>query len=69
MRTETFTNEHGVQIQIHFDDLQYQLLEKIDCYDSSWECRGYDANGNQYSGIAQISCDECVEIEDIEQIN
>ena len=68
MQTETYTNENGVEIQVHFDDLQYQLLEKIDCYDATYECRGYDANGNTYSGIASISCDECVGIDDIEQI-
>jgi len=69
MQTETFINENGVEIQVHFDDLQYQLLERVDCYDASYECRGFDDNGNEYSGIANISCGECVNIEDIEQIN
>ena len=68
MTTETFTNENGVDIQVHFDDLEYQLLEKIDCYDATYECRGSDDAGNRYSGIASISCDECVGIEDIELV-
>lgn len=67
MRTETFTTDSGVEIQVHFDDLQYQLMEEdIDERMEIYECRGYDANGTQYSGIAEFSCDELESITDIE---
>lgn len=69
MSTETYTNENGVEIQVHFDDLEYALLEVISVHDKVYECRGYDANGCEYSGIATISCDELVCIEDIEPLN
>lgn len=68
MNTEIYTNENGVEIQVHFDDLEYQLLEVISYHDKVYECRGYDANGSTYSGIATISCDELASIEDIEQL-
>lgn len=68
MQTETFKTEHGLEIQVHFDDLQYGLLEVISAHDKVYECRGYDANGRDYSGIATFSCDELISIEDIEQL-
>jgi hypothetical protein len=66
MDTSTYTSETGTEMVVHWDDLEYQLLERIDCYDQTYECRGHDANGNIYSGIASISCGDCVDIEDIE---
>lgn len=54
------------ETEVTFDDLEFQLLGKIDCYDSTYECRGTDTDGNIYSGISSISCGECVDIEDIE---
>lgn len=68
MITETYKTDNGLEIQVHFDDLQYGLLEAISVHDKVYECRGYDANGRDYSGIATFSCDELISIEDIEQL-
>ena len=37
-------------------------LEVIDSYDRSVEVLGYDADGNEYSAVGMMSCDELVEI-------
>lgn len=69
MKTETYTTDNGVEIQVHFDDLQYQFLDHdSEERSATYECRGYDANGIQYSGIAEFSCDELESITDIEQL-
>lgn len=67
METRTFKTESGVEKQVHFDDLQYQLLDVVD-HTAEYECRGYDANGQDYSGIAIFTCGELEEIVDIEEI-
>ena len=58
------------EIEVTFDDLQYQYLS----HDSeersvTYECRGFDSDGNIYYGIAEFCCDELVEITDIECID
>lgn len=37
-------------IEITFDDMEYQHLGNCD-HSASYECRGYDKDGNEYSGI------------------
>jgi hypothetical protein len=45
-----------------------EVLDVVDCYDWAEEAEGYDIDGNEYSGIAIISCDEIIDIEDIEEV-
>lgn len=60
--------EEGEQdVEITFDDLQSQLLDSVDCYDKTYLATGYDKEGNKYSASAVYSCDELIELEDIEQ--
>jgi hypothetical protein len=67
METQIFTDEHGIDVTVHFDDLKYQHIEHID-HTNVYEARGYDANGRQYTGIASFTCDELDGITDIERI-
>lgn len=57
----------GIKIVVHFDDLQTELLDVVDCYDKSYVATGFDANGRTYKATAEFSCDELVGITDIEQ--
>jgi hypothetical protein len=67
-KTETYYMGES-EIEVTFDDLQYQFLSSDNPpYDKTYECRGYDDEGRIYSGIAEFSCDELVEITDIECI-
>lgn len=56
-----------IEIEVTFDELHYQHLESID-HSQIYECRGFDSEGNLYSGIAEFCCDELISIEDIECI-
>lgn len=68
MKTEIY-HIGEAEIEVTFDNLQYQFLSSDNPpYDKTYECRGYDVDGNIYSGIAEFSCDELVEITDIECI-
>jgi hypothetical protein len=67
MTTEKYTNSHGVEIVVHFDDLHYQKLDIVD-HSIFYECRGWDVNGTQYSGVAEFCCDEFEGISDIEEL-
>lgn len=66
-KTEKYISETGTEITVHFDDLQFQQIDHVD-HSIIYECRGYDANGNEYTGIATFTCGELDSIEDIEQL-
>lgn len=69
IHTEKFTDESDIEVTVHFDDLKYQYLNHDpEERNVVYECRGYDANGREYSGIASFTCDELDGIEDIERI-
>lgn len=68
MKDTAFTNDLGVAIIIHWDDLKYQHLESID-HSKLFECRGYDDSGTEYTGIATYTCGELDGITDIEVLN
>lgn len=55
------------EIEITFDDLQYQKVDAVD-HSTYFECRGSDADGNIYSGVIEYCCGEYGEITDIEMI-
>lgn len=65
MKHETYTNENGVEIQVHFDDLQIQEIDSVD-HSVYYTCTGYDANGTEYEGVSHFCCGEFEEITDIE---
>lgn len=67
MNTENYIDENGKEIEVIFDDMQYQFMGHED-HSSFYECRGYDKDGNTYAGTCEICCDELVSIEDIEDI-
>lgn len=67
--TRKFIDDNGIEIIVHFDDMEYSYLshdneERMRVY----ECRGYDANGRQYSGIATFICGELDSIDEIERL-
>lgn len=53
-------NHNGIEIT--FDDMMFKMLD--DCY----ECRGYDKDGNVYSGLVEKSGDEYGNVTDIELV-
>ena len=55
------------EIEITFDDLQYQKVDAVD-HSTYFECRGFDSEGNIYSGVIEYCCGEYGEITDIECI-
>lgn len=55
----------GIEIEW---DTKVELLDKIDCYDKVYLAEGYDTHGNKYTASAIYSCDELVELEDIEKV-
>ena len=57
----------GIAITVHFDDLQTELVDEVDYHDKSYIATGFDANGRTYKAIAVYSCDELIDITDIEQ--
>ncbi|ASU34387.1 hypothetical protein [Mucilaginibacter xinganensis] len=67
MQTETYTNENGTEILVHFDDLQVELLDRCD-HSAFYKCTGYDANGTEYVGTAEFCCGEFEAITDIEEL-
>lgn len=70
MKTETYFNSEGNDTEVTFDDLQYQFLSSDNApYDKTYECRGTDGEGNIYSGIAEFSSNDLVEITDIEFVD
>lgn len=66
METAIYTNECGIEITVHFDDLQ---IEEIDSVDHSvfYICRGIDVNGGEYEATAEFCCGEFEAITDIER--
>lgn len=64
MITQIYTDENGKQIEVVFDELQYQVIDKVD-HSIYYECRGMDKDGNEYSGSAEYCCDELQQIEEI----
>ena len=52
---------NGVSVSFDESDVT-ETLNEIDCYDSEVEVMGYDTDGNEYSAIGCVSCDELVEI-------
>lgn len=55
------------ETEVTFDDMEYQYIESVD-HSIIYECRGYDAEGNIYSGIVDKTCDEYGSIEDIQLV-
>ena len=55
-----------------FKDIEWELtgdvLDRIDVYDHSEVVIGYDKIGSEYEGVAEVSCGEIVDVEDIELI-
>lgn len=64
MQKAIYKHDEG-EVEVTFDDMEYQFLSRED-HSSFYECRGYDAEGNIYSGIVEKCCDEYEPIEDIE---
>lgn len=61
------------QIQVMVDEFinsikwdRVQLLESVSAHDQSYEIQGESELGFKYSAIGIYSCDELVEIEDLE---
>ena len=52
---------NGVSVSFDESDVT-ETLNEIDCYDSEVEVMGYDTDGNEYSAVGCVSCDELVEI-------
>ena len=52
---------NGVGVEFDESDVT-EVLTEIDCYDSEVEILGYDTDGNEYSAIGCVSCDELVEV-------
>lgn len=67
MKTGIYTTENGTEITVHFDDLEVELLDRVE-YSRFYKCTGFDANGNTYVGTVEKCCDEYEEITDIEQL-
>lgn len=57
----------GIEITVHFDDLQAELLDTVDNYDCTFLATGFDANRRTYKATAVYSCGELIDIENIEQ--
>ena len=55
---------NGVSVEFDESDV-IEELEVIDSYDRSVEVLGYDADGNEYSAVGLMSCDELVEVDEI----
>ena len=54
---------NGVSVSFDESDVT-EVLTEIDCYDSEVEVLGYDADGNEYTAVGSVSCDELVEIDE-----
>ena len=52
---------NGVDVSFDESDVTEEL-SVIDCYDSEVEVLGYDSDGNEYSAVGSVSCDELVGI-------
>lgn len=66
MKTETYTNEKGIDVQVNFDHLQGEIIDSVD-HSVFYGITGYDANGNEYSATSEFCCGEFEGITDIEQ--
>lgn len=60
MKTGIYIDSEGNETEVEFDDLQHELLERIDCYDAVYKAIGHDSVGNRYSAYATFSCGECI---------
>ncbi len=58
--------ENGVEYIIDFN-LTGEVYDVIDCYDKEEGIEGVDQFGNEWSGSASVSCEEVVEILEIEK--
>lgn len=67
MKTETYTNEHGVEIRVHFDDIQGEVIDRVD-HSVFYAITGFDANGNEYTATSEFCCGEFEAITDIEEL-
>jgi hypothetical protein len=67
MINKTYHNERGIDVLVHFDDLEYQKLEAVG-HSIFYECRGFDVNGGEYSGVVEKCCGEYLGITDIEEL-
>ena len=48
---------------------QHRLMDTdVDERSETWEVRGYDAAGNKYAGVADFTCGEMVDVNQIETI-
>lgn len=66
VKSEWVFDEGEQDVVITFDDMKTELLDSVDCYDKVYLAVGYDAEGNKYTASAVYSCDELIELEDIE---
>lgn len=67
MQTETYINENGNEIQVHFNDLQGEIIDAVD-HSTFYAIEGFDANGNKYSATSEYCCGEFECITDIEEL-
>ncbi len=55
-----------------FKDIEWELtgdvLDRIDIYDHSEVVVGYDKIGNEFEGVAEVSCGEIIDVDDIELV-
>jgi hypothetical protein len=58
----------GQKLTVEFDDLQTELLDTISAYDRTYVAKGVDKYGRKYSATAVFSCDELIELDDIDWI-
>lgn len=52
-------------MKTNIDNIEFEaieLLEYVSIYDQVYSCQGHDDEGNKYEGIANVSCDEIVEV-------
>lgn len=67
MKTTIYTTESGTEVQVHFDDLQGEIIDAVD-HSVFYGIEGFDANGNKYSATSEFTCGEFEQITDIEQL-
>jgi predicted heme/steroid binding protein len=49
-------------------DTNGEIYDQVDCYDWEEGVEGYDEEGNYYKGGAMVSCDEIVDITELERV-
>ena len=52
---------NGVSVSFDESDV-IDTLDVIDCHDSEVEVLGYDSDGNEYTAIGSVSCEELVKV-------